>query len=229
MERNLLKEEIKEIEMPLEMKERILKNCRNAQLDKKESVDMKNTDKTNRETINTCENNTTGKKPHNSRRKWSGIATVAAAVALCLGLGSVTALAATGKLEGFFADVTRWDGAVVGTTYEQATEEIEVTAYAEEDILVVEAVLLKANEAPYFVIENWGIGKYSIQDADGKVVAEGSTAALFEATDGKIKMEISMEEPEAGSYTLIITEFTGSSKADQDLPVKGYWECEFSF
>ena len=155
--------------------------------------------------------------------------TVAAAVALCLGLGSVTALAATGKLEGFFADVTRWDGAVVGETYEQATEEIEVTAYAEEDVLVVEAVLLKANEAPYFVIENWGIGKYSIQDADGEVVAEGSTAALFGAAEGKINMEISVAELEAGSYTLIITEFTGSAKAEQDLPVKGYWECEFRF
>lgn len=229
MGKNLLKEEIKEIEMPLEMKERIVEKCRNVQLDKKESVNMKNTDKTNMESINTGENNTTGKKPHNSRRKWFRIATVAAAVALCLGLGSVTALAATGKLEGFFADVTRWDGAVVGETYEQATEEIEVTAYAEEDVLVVEAVLLKANEAPYFVIENWGIGKYSIQDADGKVVAEGSTAALFGATEGKINMEISVAELEAGSYTLIITEFTGSAKAEQDLPVKGYWECEFRF
>ena len=52
MERNLLKEEIKEIEMPLVMKERVVEKCRNAQLDKKESVNMKNTDKTNVESIN---------------------------------------------------------------------------------------------------------------------------------------------------------------------------------
>ena len=49
------------------------------------------------------------------------------------------------------------------------------------------------------------------------------------ADDLEQVMEISMEESEAGSYTLIITEFTGSAKAEQDLHVKGYWECEFRF
>ena len=39
----------------------------------------------------------------------------------------VTTLAATGKLEGFFKDIKRWDGAIVGTSYEQATDEIDVS------------------------------------------------------------------------------------------------------
>lgn len=227
MERNLLKEEIKEIKMPLEMKERIVEKCRNAEMLEKEKINMKNIEKTNMESINTYENNIAEKKNYKNRKKWSRIATVAAAVALCLGLGSVTTLAATGKLEGFFADETRWDGAVVGTTYEQATEEIEVSAYVEGEKLIVEAVLLKANEAPYAVIENWGIGKYSVTDEEGKVVAEGSISPMFEAVDGQISIEISLDKLESGKYTLGITDFTGGSKADQPLPVKGYWECGF--
>lgn len=47
---------------------------------------------------------------------------------LCLCLTGVTALAATGKLQGFFSDITGWNGAVVGTSYEQATKELEVKA-----------------------------------------------------------------------------------------------------
>ena len=36
------------------------------------------------------------------------------------------AMAASGMLKGFFRDVKRPDGAVIGTTYEQATDEIAI-------------------------------------------------------------------------------------------------------
>lgn len=163
-----------------------------------------------------------------STRKWTRIATVAAAVALCLGLGGVTAMAASGKLEGFFADVTRWDGAVVGTTYEQATEEIEVSASVSGDSIVVDAVLLKAEKAPYAFLDSIGVQAYSIVDAEGETLVEGTSNEKVGITDGMVSLKLPLDELESGNYKLIITEFVGSAKAEQDLPIKGYWVCEFS-
>ena len=225
MERNLLKEEIKEIQMPLKMRERIIENCRNAE-SKKERADMKNVNIVNAEENKSVAN--TSKKARKSTTKWTRFAAIAAAVTLCLGLGGVTALAASGKLEGFFADVTRWDGAVVGTTYEQATEEIEVSATVSGESLVVDAVFLKAGEAPYAYVDGFGVQKYQIVDAKGDVVVEGISSQTVEITDGKVSVALPLDKLESGSYTLIITEFVGTAKAEQDLPIKGYWVCEFA-
>lgn len=219
MERNLLKEEIKDIKMPLAMQERILENCRNAGLEERENVFMA-------KNIAADTNKQSVKK--RAGRKWPRIATVAAAVTLCLGLGGVTVMAASGKMDGFFADVTRWDGAVAGMTYEQATEEIEVSAVVSGDRLVVDAVLLKAGEAPYAYVDGFGVQKYQIVDAKGDVIAEGISSEAVAITDGKVSVALPVDELESGNYTLIITEFVGTAKADQDLPIKGYWECEFA-
>lgn len=171
----------------------------------------------------------TNKQSANNRagKKWTRFATVAAAVTLCLGLGGITAMAASGKLEGHFSDVTRWDGAVVGTTYEQATEEMEVRAYVEGGSLIVDVVLLKAGEDPYTSLEGVGIQVYQIKDGGGNVVVEGTSSTISEIADGQIGMELSLAELPVGSYTLIITEFVGRAKAEQPLTISGYWECEF--
>lgn len=222
MERNLLKEEIQTIQMPAAMQARILENCRSAE--EKEIAYMENTNKMN---DITDIKNMGAKKQSRRGNKWMRIATAAAAVALCLGLGGVTVMAASGKLEGFFADVTRWDGAVVGTTYENATEEIEVSASVSGDSLIVDAVLLKADEAPYAYLDSLGVQAYSIEDAAGNVVAEGISYESGSITDGKVSVKLPLDELEGGNYKLIITEFTGAKKAEQDLPIKGYWVCEF--
>ena len=234
MERTLLKEEIKEITMPEEMKARIVENCRNAGLEK-ENIDMKIMDIEGKAAIDNSvvENKTTERtvksKTHTaSARKWTRIATVAAAVALCLGLGGVTVMAGNGKLEGFFADVTRWDGAVVGMTYEQATEEIEVSATVSGDSIVVDAVFLKAGEAPYAFLDSVGVQAYSIVNEEGETLVEGTSNEKTGITDGIVSCKLPLDELESGNYKLIITEFVGSAKADQDLPIKGYWVCEFS-
>ena len=233
MEKTLLKEEIKEITMSEEMKARIVENCRNAGLEK-ENADMKEINIENKATDNNCvvgrekvERMVQNERRTSSARKWTRIATVAAAVTLCLGLGGITVMAASGKLEGFFADVTRWDGAVVGQTYEQATEEIEVSATVSGDSLVVDVVLLKAGDAPYAFLDGFGVQMYHIVDAKGDVIVEGICSEAVGITDGKVSVELPLDELESGSYTLIITEFVGTAKAEQDLPVKGYWECEF--
>ena len=50
-----------------------------------------------------------------------------ATFAVCFCFISMAALASTGKLQGFFKDVTNWSGAITGTTYEQSTEEVELS------------------------------------------------------------------------------------------------------
>ena len=95
------------IMMPEDMKRRIIANCKlEISQARKDSIMKKNN---------------MFKKP----------ATVFVAMAICLSL-SVTALAATGVLKGFFQDVKRPDGAIIGTTYEQATDEIALKVTVED-------------------------------------------------------------------------------------------------
>lgn len=232
MEMKLLKEEIKEIEMPQDMRERIIENCRQEGIENKENEYMRIIGKENNVDIkdNVIENmseNRISQKKGKFGKKWPRIATVAAAVTLCLGLGGITVMAASGKLEGFFTDVTRWDGAVVGTTYEQATEEIEVSAAVSGDNLIVDAVLLKADEAPYVTFDSFGIQTYRIVDDAENVVVEGITSETTDIAGGKVSTELPLDELESGGYTLIITEFVGNAKAEQPLTIGGYWVCEF--
>ena len=163
----------------------------------------------------------------NNKRWFQKPLAVAAAFALCLTLGSVTALAANGKLEGFFKDITDWRGAVTGTTYEQATDEITVNVIAEAGVLKVEAVFVEAEKAPYSEVEQLTIGKYRMIDANGNTVAQGDAGEAVPVQDGQTALMLDVEELPAGQYTLQLQSFIGSKKADQPLSINGNWECEF--
>ena len=202
----LLKKKIEEIKMTDAMQERILQNCLKA---------------TEKERMNMVE------KKSNKRWFQKPLA-VAAAFALCLTLGSVTALAANGRLEGFFKDITDWRGAVTGTTYEQATDEITVNVIAEAGVLKVEAVFVEAEKAPYSEVEQLAIGKYRMIDANGNTVAQGDAGEAVPVQDGQTALMLDVEELPAGQYTLQLQSFIGSKKADQPLSINGNWECEFS-
>lgn len=192
------------IEMSDEMQARILDNCYK---------------KINQETeykIMTKKTNRFFKKP---------LAT-AAAVALCLCIGGVTAIAATGK--GFFKDVTRWDGAVTGTVYEQATEEIEISVTEATDSLTVVATVVDPTMVPYMTFDEMRIGSYKIVDSVGNVVIEGVPNEMLPYENGQITVLISVENLESGTYKFIVDSFVGGSKADQPLSISGNWECEFT-
>ncbi len=155
-------------------------------------------------------------------------AAAAAVLVLCIFLTGVTALAAaSGTLQGFFKDIFNWNGAVVGTTYEQASDEIELSVIGVTDQLMVELVMLYPEKAPYSEIEMLGIQSYKIVDANNNVVAEGTSLAVGEAADGRTSGEIDLEHVPSGDYKLVVTELTGQKKADQPLVLKGNWECEF--
>jgi len=202
----LLKKKMEEIKMTGAMQERILQNC------------LKETEK-ERTDLSMME------KKNNKRWLHKPLA-VAAALALCLTVGGVTAFAASG--EGFFKDITDWRGAVTGTTYEQATDEITVNVTAEAGVLKVEAVFVEAEKAPYSEVEQLAVGKYRMIDANGNTVAQGDAGEAVPVQDGQAVLSLDVEDLPEGQYTLQLQSFIGNKKADQPLSINGNWECEFS-
>ena len=195
-----MKNVAEKIVMPEDVKRRIITNCKlQISQTQKESIMKKNN---------------IFKRP----------ATVLAAMAICFSL-SVTALAATGVLKGFFQDVKRPDGAVVGTSYEQATDEIALKVNTGGDTLVV--VVSFTDKAP-FVAEEIGIGDYQIVDGSGKVVKDGSYTEPAKIIDGTAEIKINLSEIDNGSYKLIVNSFVAYSKADQPMTVSGKWLNNFT-
>lgn len=211
METKLLEEKVKEIQMPEEMRKRILAKCNeNMVVDMKKEMESKKMRK------------------NNGNKIWNKSLVMAASLALCICVTGITAMAASGQLKGFFKDKIGWNGAVVGTTYEQATDEILVSvvnADVEEELELL-VTFVNPEEAPYREIEMVRIESYQILDATGKVVAEGGTDEYRMMAEA-VNMSVPVRVLEEGSYKLVITAFSGSAKADQPLSIYGEWECVF--
>ncbi len=152
---------------------------------------------------------------------------IVASLAICLCLVGVTTLAANGKLNGFFKDIVGRDGAVVGTSYEEATDEVKLNVIHVGDELVVEVVMLNPNVAPYIVFEQLGIESYSITDVDGNLIVKEEKTDMAGVVNGKVTVEILLDKILNGEYTLVVDKLVGSAKADQPLVLNGVWECEF--
>lgn len=200
-----LKESVNQIEMPEEMQNRILRNCvKEIEMDKeKESM----------------------KKNFVMNLKKTAI--IAATLAVCFCLTGITALAATGKLQGFFKDKINWNGAVTGQTYENATEELGISTAVEDGALTVMVTMIKPEVAPYSEIEELRLGEYQILDAAGKVVMEAVATENYVIENARAILSIPVEQLTEGTYKLVVSSFVGEKKADQPLEIKGGWECEF--
>lgn len=139
----------------------------------------------------------------------------------------VTAFAASGKLKGFFKDIIRWDGAVVGTAYENATDEIELEIAEVADELVLKMSFVNPDAVPYKYLETLSIGSYEIVDMNDKVVANRASTEMEEIIDGTVNICIPLEGIVAGEYRIMIDQIVGGKKADQPLGMSGTWEVEF--
>ena len=155
-------------------------------------------------------------------------AAVAASLVLCLCITGVTALAASGQLKGFFKDITNWKGAVIGTAYEQATDELKVQLVDSGEELTLLVTMVNPKAAPYFTIQELGVEKYEILDASGKVVLKGEPTAMTEVVDGQATIIVPANELGAGTYKLVIRAFVGGAKAEQPLNMSGTWEVDFN-
>jgi len=199
MEYERLKTAAETITMPDEMKRRIAGNCE-AKVRKERIM------KTNRNI----------RKP--------AIALIA--LMLCISL-SVTVVAASGKREGYFRDITNWQGAVVGTSYEQASDEIDMRVAVNGNELTVLASFSVPQEPPYREVEKLGIAAYRIVNANSKVVKEG-TAESTEVINGQAAISIKLDDIDSGNYKLVVAAFVGEKKAEQPLNINGSWECAFT-
>lgn len=236
MKMQKLSQEINQIHMPEEIKNRIMRHCyREVETQKenngygrvgtqKESHCFSKMEVQNRNRYYTEMEKKRMRKNKQSFRK----PMAAAVIAVCFCMIGVTALASGGKLEGYFKDIVRWDGAVVGTSYEQATDEIKVRVISEVDELIVEIEMTEPDKAPYSCLETFKIGKYEMADANGKIVVESNETKDIEIVNGRAEFILPIAELSSGNYKLLISEFVGSAKAEQPLVLSGTWECEFT-
>ena len=200
MKYEILKKEAKKITMPKDMRHRILKNSQQQIMEQ-----------------STC---------------WRSFLTgrmlrIMAAAAILMSL-SVSALAASGVLKGHFQDIKNIFGAVVGTSYEQATDEITIEACFRDGNVTVLTTFLRPQEAPYREAECIAITDYQILAEDGHVIAEGPATDFFPVTDGQAVIPIPIHKLKAGNYRLLVRTFTADKKADQPMEIHGTWECTFS-
>ena len=180
-------------------------------------------DETKEELIKNCEKITEvknmGKKKTIVKR-----AVVIAIVSVCL-----CCTAAGAAYHGFFKDIIRYDGAVVGTKYEQATNEIKVSVTTDREEITVVAEAVDPLAIPYVTFDNMKLNDYKIIDTNGKTVIDNLPVKGSDYTDGKLKTIISFQNFNNGDYKLIISSFVGESKGDQPLVIGGEWEVAFTF
>lgn len=212
MEAKLLSDKVKEIKMPEEMEKRIVERCKESTV-----LDMKK----ERESRNMSKNI--------GNRKWHKSFVMAASLVVCICVTGITAMAASGQMKGFFKDKLGWNGAVVGTTYEQATDEIFVSVVKTdvEEELEILVTFVNSQKAPYSEMEEVRVENYQILDVEGKIVVEG-TMEDYQMMEETVNMRMPLDTIEEGSYKLVITAFSGAKKADQPLSIYGEWECEFT-
>lgn len=196
------KETLEKLEMPQPVRERIVANCiAGKRFDKEDS------------TVNTSKRTTV-------RR--SALIAAALSVLLCLSAIGAAAVAA-----GYFKDVTRADGTVVGTAYEQATEELALSASVDGDQLRVLVTMLFPDKPPYSECEQLSIGDCQIADMSGSVILQDASTGPSPVRDGKAEVTLPLDGLGSGCYQLTVSRLIGGKKADQPLAISGTWQCEF--
>ncbi len=136
------------------------------------------------------------------------------------------------SVDGHFKDVTAWNGSVIGTTYENATDEILFTLEAMEAAEATVSMTVRfadLQKLPYSIIEELSIPKYTILDQSGTVVAEGSADyCAVDREQGETVFEIPLTDLEKGDYRIKMEALEGKKKAEQPILISGTWECGFS-
>lgn len=160
--------------------------------------------------------------------------TIAAAATLVLAIGlfagSSTALAK--DFRGFFSDVFRFDGAVVGTEYHNATEEVtfnQLPIRGEKlSEIGVQVAFVYPEEAPYAYIEELSMQDVTITDAAGSEVWSLDETEPVPIRDGAAHFILSADLSSGKTYTLHCPMLQGHAKAEQPLPMSGTWELTFT-
>ncbi len=160
-----------------------------------------------------------------------------AVLAVCIITVTMTPLA--NSIKGFFSDIVRFDGAITGTKYENATNDIkvdvlELTSENENVIIPLDLTFENPTEAPFPYIQEVSVSEYKIVDSNNKEVIkiklpveDGDKGTV---NGGKVLVNLSLKEDTLKSgeeYTIVIKKMYGLSKADAPLHITGRWECKF--
>lgn len=149
--------------------------------------------------------------------------TAAAAVMVVIGGAAVAA-----SINGYFKDMTRWDGAVVGAQYAQATDEIDISiAQIEHDggalAITLDIRFLYPDTAPYRYIEHLAVSRACVVDAGGETTASSSAEATV--AEGSCRLVLRFPAAPEDCKALHIGALHGFSKADAPLEITGEWIC----
>ena len=162
---------------------------------------------------------------------------IAAVLALCLVTVCMTPLASS--IKGFFSDIIRFDGAITGTQYENATNDIkidvlEITSENGAVIIPLELTFENPTEAPFPYIQEVAVSEYKIFDSNNKEIIKTKLSAedgdKGTVADGKVLVNLSIDDVKFSSgeeYTIVIDKMYGLSKADAPLHITGTWKCNF--
>ena len=162
---------------------------------------------------------------------------IAAVLALCLVIVCMTPLASS--IRGFFSDIIRFDGAITGTQYENATNDIkvdvlEIISENGNVIIPLELSFENPTEAPFPYIQEVAVSEYKIVDSNNKEIIKTKLSAedgdKGSVADGKVLVNLSIDDVKFSSgeeYTIVIDKMYGLSKADAPLHITGTWSCKF--
>ena len=133
----------------------------------------------------------------------------------------------TDELTGRYQDITDYRGAVVGTAYVDATNEIKIDITTSDNGLAVQTSFVDPQQEPYVYVDRLGIAEYQIIDSDGMIVKEGS-AESCEIVNGQTTILVDKDGIKSGAYQMIISSLVAEKKAEQPLNISGRWESSFS-
>ena len=162
---------------------------------------------------------------------------IAAVLALCIITVTMTPLA--NSIKGFFSDIIRFDGAITGTQYENATNDIKVDVLeltSEKGNLIIPLDLTFENptEAPFPYIQEVAVSEYKIVDSNNKEIiktklsAEDGDKGTVSAVKVSVYLYLKDTMLKSGEeFTFVIEKMYGLSKADAPLHITGRWECKF--
>ena len=162
---------------------------------------------------------------------------IVAVLALCIITVTMTPLA--NSIKGFFSDIIRFDGAITGMKYENATNDIkidvsELTTDNGNIIIPLDLTFENPTEAPFPYIQEVAVSEYKIVDSNNKEVVKAKVSAedgdKGTVVDNKVLVNLSLNDTKIESgeeYILIIEKMYGLAKADAPLHITGNWQCKF--
>ena len=186
------------------------------------------------EEIKNMEVNTMSKPKFTMKRTLA----LVAVLALCIATVAMTPLA--NSIRGFFSDIVRFDGAITGTKYENATNDIkvdvlELTLEKGNFIISLDLTFENPTEAPFPYIQEVAVSEYKIVNSNNKEIIKTELPAedgdKGTISNGKVLVNLSLNDAKLKSgeeYTIVIEKMYGLSKADAPLHITGTWKCNFT-